>query len=216
MYKAIIFDLDGTLVDTLYDLAEATNEGLRRASLPTHTVDEYRHFVGNGRDKLVKRAMGEYYDEDKAKIVRDTFDSYYSEHCNDNVKAYDGCAEMLSELNKLGIKTGVLSNKPDEFVSQILSNVYPNHSFTAAWGKRSQYPTKPNPAAFIALLDELGVSPEECLYIGDSDVDVFTAKNAGVDMLGVEWGFRGREELLSAGAKKVVKTAVEILEYINE
>lgn len=216
MYKAIIFDLDGTLVDTLYDLADAVNEGLRQAGLPAHDIDEYKYFVGNGRDKLVQRAMGEYYDEAKADIVRDTFDSYYAEHCNDNVSAYDGCDEMLSKLSVLGIKTGVLSNKPDEFVDRILSNVYPDHSFTAAWGKRAQYPTKPNPTALIALMDELGVAAEDCLYIGDSDVDVYTARNAGVDMLGVEWGFRGAEELLDAGADKVVSSAAEILEYINE
>ncbi len=216
MYKAVIFDLDGTLVDTLYDLADAVNEGLRQAGLPAHDIDEYKYFVGNGRDKLVQRAMGEYYDEAKADIVRDTFDSYYAEHCNDNVSAYDGCAEMLSKLSVLGIKTGVLSNKPDEFVDRILSNVYPDHSFTAAWGKRAQYPTKPNPTALIALMDELGVAAEDCLYIGDSDVDVYTARNAGIDMLGVEWGFRGAEELLDAGADKVVSSAAEILEYINE
>ena len=216
MYKAVIFDLDGTLVDTLYDLADAVNEGLRQAGLPTHDINEYRYLVGNGRDKLVQRAMGEYYDEAKANVVRNTFDSYYAEHCNDNVRAYDGCAEMLSMLSDLGIKTAVLSNKPDEFVDRILSNVYPGHSFTSAWGKRAQYPTKPAPAAFNALLDELGIAPEDCLYVGDSDVDVYTARNAKVDMLGVDWGFRGREELLGAGAEKVVSTAAEILEYINE
>lgn len=216
MYKAIVFDLDGTLVDTLYDLADAVNEGLKQAGLPTHDINEYRYFVGNGRDKLVQRAMGGYYDEAKADIVRDTFDSYYAEHCNDNVRAYDGCTEMLSKLSASGIKTAVLSNKPDEFVLSILKNVYPDHSFTAAWGKRAQFPTKPDPAAFKALLEELGAAPEDCLYIGDSDVDVYTARNANVDMLGVEWGFRGKEELLSAGAEKVVSTAAEILEYINE
>lgn len=216
MYKAVIFDLDGTLVDTLYDLADAVNVGLKLAGLPTHDINEYRYFVGRGRDNLVKRAMGEYFDEEKAQIVRDTFDSYYAEHCNDNVRAYEGCAKMLSKLSALGIKTAVLSNKPDEFVAQILSNVYPEHSFTAAWGKRSQYPTKPNPSAFNALLDELGAAPQDCLYIGDSDVDVYTARNANVDMLGVEWGFRGKEELLNAGAEKVVSAAAEILEYINE
>lgn len=216
MYKAVIFDLDGTLVDTLYDLADAVNEGLRQAGLPIHDINEYRYFVGNGRDKLVQRAMGVYYNEAKANIVRDTFDSYYAEHCNDNVRAYDGCADMLSKLRNLGVKTAVLSNKPDEFVDRILSNVFPDHSFTSAWGKRAQYPTKPDPASFNALLDELGVASEDCLYVGDSDVDVYTARNAKVDMLGVDWGFRGKEELLGAGAEKVVSTAAEILEYINE
>lgn len=216
MIKAVVFDLDGTLVDTICDLAEATNEGLKKAGLPVHSVEKYKMFVGNGRDNLVKRSMGDYYDEKLADIVRDTFDSYYAEHCNDNVKSYDGCAEMLSKLSEMGIETAVLSNKPDEFVEGILNNVYPDHTFTAAWGKKSQFPVKPDPAALNALLDELGVIPEECLYIGDSNVDVYTAHNAGIRMIGVEWGFRGRKELVDAGAEHVVKTAAEILEYINE
>lgn len=216
MYKAVVFDLDGTLVDTLYDLANSTNEGLKKAHLPTHPIEAYKRFVGNGRDKLVQRAAGNCSDEAKLRIVRETFDSHYALHCNDNVRAYDGCAEMLSKLKQLGIKTAVLSNKPDEFVAEILSNVYPDHIFTAAWGKRPEFPVKPDPSALLSLLDKIGVLPCECLYVGDSDVDVYTAKNAGVAMLGVEWGFRGRAELEKAGAPKIVKTANEILEYINE
>ena len=214
MYKAVVFDLDGTLVDTLSDLAEATNEGLKKAGLTPRSVDEYRYFVGSGREKLVRRAMGESFTDSLAEIVGNTFDSYYAIHCNDNVRAYDGCAEMLSRLGKLGIKTAVLSNKPDEFVEGILSNVFPCHSFTASWGKRPEFPVKPDPSALLALLKEISVKPSECLYIGDSDVDVFTAANAGVDMLGAEWGFRGRDELVSAGARNVVKSPYEILEYI--
>ena len=216
MFKAVVFDLDGTLVNTLVDLADATNEGLKAVGLPTRAVDEYRFLVGSGKLNLVKRAMGENYDENKAKLVNDIFDSYYAVHCNDNVSAYDGCADMLRELDRLGIKTAVLSNKPDEFVAEILTNLYPNHRFTAAWGKREEYHIKPDPSALLALLDEISVKPSECLYIGDSDVDVYTAKNAAVDMIGVEWGFRGREELEQAGAKLVVKSAAEILEFINE
>lgn len=216
MYKTVVFDLDGTLVDTIKDLADATNEGLKKLGLPVHSVEKYKKFVGNGKENLVIRAMGEYYNNSDAQIVRDTFDACYAAHCNDNVRAYDGCAAMLNKLSELGIKTAVLSNKPDEFVAQILSNVYPDHCFTAAWGKKAEFPIKPDPSALHALLDEIGVSVEDCLYIGDSDVDVFTAQNAGVDMLGVEWGFRGRDELLNAGAKCVVSTAAEILEYIDE
>ncbi|MCR5652258.1 MAG: HAD family hydrolase [Ruminococcus sp.] len=216
MYKAVVFDLDGTLVDTIVDLANAVNEGLRKVGLPVHSVEKYKKFVGNGKEMLVKRAMGGSYDENLAQAVGEAFGKYYEAHCNDNVSAYDGCAEMLRNLSDLGVKTGVLSNKPDEFVAQILSNVYPNHSFTAAWGNRPEYPVKPDPSALLALLSEIGTEPCDCLYIGDSDVDVYTAQNAGVDMIGVEWGFRGREELLNAGAKRVVKTADEILRCLNE
>ena len=215
MHKLVVFDLDGTLVNSITDLANATNEGLKRAGLPAHPVEAYKRFVGNGRDKLVERAMGESASDEKLReIVRDTFDSYYAVHCNDNIYAYEGISEMLSALESMKIKTAVLSNKPDEFVDMILKKTLPNHTFTAAWGKRSEFPVKPDRSALLAILSELGVEKSDCLYIGDSDVDVFTAQNAGVDMLGVEWGFRGREELVSAGAPFVAKTAKEIIDNL--
>lgn len=215
-YKILVFDLDGTLVDSLTDLANATNKGLETAGLPTHPISAYKIFVGNGRDMLIKRAMGEKADNTELyNIVESVFDKEYKIHSNDNTASYDGCAEMLDKLADANIKTAVLSNKPDEFVADILKKVYPNHTFSAAWGKKPEYPKKPDGTSLNAILKQFGLNREDCLYIGDSDVDVFTAKNAGVDMLGVEWGFRGREELLSAGAAAVVKTADEILEYIG-
>lgn len=216
-YKLVVFDLDGTLVNSLKDLAIAVNEGLKKAGLPVYEVDKYKMFVGNGREKLVERAMGGSYEDVKLRdIVRDTFDSFYKEHCNDNTEAYAGCDKMLSSLKNAGIKTAVLSNKPDEFVNAILSKLYPLHKFDIAWGKKPEYPTKPNPEALNAIIEILGVKKSECLYIGDSDVDIFTANNAGVDMIGVEWGFRGRKELADAGAPFIARTADEVLEYIYE
>ncbi len=217
MYKLVIFDLDGTLVDSLTDLAIAVNQGLLKAGLSTHEVEAYKRFVGNGRDKLIDRAMGEARDNTELRtIVKAEFDSYYALHCNDNTRAYSGCAEMLRGLNDSGVMTAVLSNKPDEFVDEILTRIYPEHQFTLAWGRKPIFTEKPNPESLHAMLSQLGVGRGECLYIGDSDVDVYTAKNAGVDMLGVSWGFRGAEELASAGAPKVVDEANEILEYVNE
>lgn len=216
-YKIVVFDLDGTIVDSLVDLAQSTNKGLEKAGLPTHPVSAYRQFVGNGRDVLIQKAMGDKSNDERlAKIVRETFDREYKIHCNDNTSGYDGCAEMLNSLEKQGVLTGVLSNKPDEFVGGILKKVYPEHRFTEAWGKKPELPRKPDGTALKLMLEKLNLKAEDCLYIGDSDVDVFTANNAGVDMVGVEWGFRGKEELLSAGAKAVVKTPGEILEYIYE
>lgn len=215
-YKIIVFDLDGTLADSLTDLAQSTNKGLEKAGLPTHNIPAYRRFVGNGRDMLIRRAMGSFADnEELAKIVRETFDYEYKIHCNDNTRAYEGCGQMLQSLTEAGVKTAVLSNKPDEFVGDILRRLYPGHSFAAAWGKKPGLPKKPDGTSLGRMLEALGFKPEECLYVGDSDVDVFTAANAGVDMLGVEWGFRGREELLAAGADAVVKTPPQILEYIK-
>lgn len=211
MYKIVVFDLDGTLVNSLYDLGNSVNKGLLKAGLAPHSVEAYRQFVGNGREKLIERAMREAYaDEAKREIVRSTFDREYSLHSNDNTEGYPGCAELLEKLKKAGILTAVLSNKPDEFVPEILKKVYPSHTFTEAWGQKPRYKCKPDGEALNAILSKHGLSAKDCLYIGDSDVDVFTAQNAGVDMVGVQWGFRGREELSNAGARQVVSRAEEI------
>ncbi len=216
-YKLVVFDLDGTLVNSLRDLADAVNYGLDKAGIDTHDIEKYKTFVGNGREKLVERAMGAAYKNEKLRNnVKSDFDSYYAEHCNDNTSSYLGCEMLLARLKTLNIKTAVLSNKPDEFVEKILTKVYPEHKFDLAWGKKAEFKTKPDPEALLKIVEKLNVKKEECLYIGDSDVDIFTARNAGVDMLGVDWGFRGRRELVEAGADYVVSSAEEILEYINE
>lgn len=216
LYKLVVFDLDGTLVNSLTDLANSVNKGLKAAGLPQHSVDAYKYFVGNGREKLIERAIGKENVDIKIKeLVRKVYDDDYAIHSNDNTCAYNGCREMLFELDELGVATAVLSNKPDEFVDEILQNIYPDHKFTTAWGNKPQYKCKPNPEALLELVKQSGFLLEECLYIGDSDVDVFTANNAGVDMLGVDWGFRGRQELLDAGAPVVVSTPKEIIEYIK-
>ena len=215
MIKIAVFDLDGTLVDSLTDLALNVNKGLKKAGLPEHPVESYKRFVGNGRETLIKRAMGDFADDaEKAKIVRDTFDAEYKIHCNDNTSAYPGCDKMLSKLSAEGIKTAVLSNKPDEFVDKILKKLYPAHSFTEAWGQKPQYRCKPDKEALHAMLSIYSIKPDECVYIGDSDVDVFTAQNAGVKLAGVSWGFRGKQELISAGAPFVADNADELTEYI--
>ena len=215
MIKIAVFDLDGTLVDSLTDLALNVNKGLKKAGLPEHPVERYKRFVGNGRETLIKRAMGDSADDaEKAKIVRDTFDAEYKIHCNDNTSAYPGCDKMLSKLSAAGIKTAVLSNKPDEFVDKILKKLYPRHSFTEAWGQKPQYRCKPDKEALHAMLSIYSIEPAKCVYIGDSDVDVFTAQNAGVKLAGVSWGFRGKQELISAGAPFVADDTDELTEYI--
>lgn len=215
MIKIAVFDLDGTLVNSLMDLAQSVNKGLKAAGLEKRPIENFNHYVGDGREVMIKRAMGSYADDEKKLgIVRDTFNSEYKIHCNDNTCAYDGCAKLLKSLDDNGIKTAVLSNKPDEFVGRILSKVYPEHSFTEAWGKKPEYKIKPDGEALLAMLQKHGITKDECIYIGDSDVDVYTAQNSGVKMAGVEWGFRGREELLSTGAPFVAASADELLEYI--
>lgn len=215
MVKIVVFDLDGTLVDSLVDLAQSVNKALVKVGIEPHPVEKYNHFVGNGREVLVRSAMGKYAeDAELFKIVMDTFNSDYAIHCNDNTKDYVGCKDLLDNLSKKGIMTAVLSNKPDEFVGDIIKKIYPQHKFTQAWGQKKEYKPKPNGEALIAMLDMYSISRDECIYVGDSDVDVFTAKNAGVKMAGVAWGFRGYDELIEAGADFVANDAVELYEYI--
>lgn len=215
MIRMVVFDLDGTLADSLTDLALSVNKGLVAAGLPVHPVDRYRKFVGNGRETLVCRAMGEFSsDTEKYDIVTEVFNREYPLHCNDNTTAYEGCDGLLSALNSRGVHISVLSNKPDEFVDRILKELYPDRTFTEAWGQKPEYPCKPDGASLKAMLALHNIAPEDCVYVGDSDVDVLTANNGGVKMAGVSWGFRGREELIGAGAPFVADTAAELLSYI--
>ncbi|MEE0856745.1 MAG: HAD-IA family hydrolase [Ruminococcus sp.] len=215
MFKIAVFDLDGTLADSLTDLAICVNLGLAAAGLPEKPVKNFKTYVGNGRAKLIWRAMDGVKDERLFDIVEKTFNEEYALRCTDNTTAYNGCAKLLEGLKSRGIMTAVLSNKPDEFVERILRKLYPSHSFAAAWGKKPEFKPKPDGEALNALLKLCKVyDRSECIYVGDSDVDVFTAQNAGVAMAGVEWGFRGKNELICAGAPFVAASADELFEYI--
>ncbi|MBQ1815546.1 MAG: HAD-IA family hydrolase [Ruminococcus sp.] len=215
MFKIAVFDLDGTLADSLTDLAVCVNLGLAAAGLPEKPIKNFNTYVGNGRAKLIWRAMDGVKDERLFETVENTFNKEYALRCTDNTTAYKGCAELLDGLKRRGIMTAVLSNKPDEFVERILRKLYPSHSFAAAWGKKPEFKPKPDGEALNALLKLCKVyDRSECIYVGDSDVDVFTAQNAGVAMAGVEWGFRGKNELICAGAPFVAASADELFEYI--
>ncbi len=215
MFKIAVFDLDGTLADSLTDLAICVNLGLAAAGLPEKPVKNFKTYVGNGRAKLIWRAMDGVKDERLFDIVEKTFNEEYALRCTDNTTAYNGCAKLLEGLKSRGIMTAVLSNKPDEFVERILRKLYPSHSFAAAWGKKPEFKPKPDGEALNALLKLCKVyDRSECIYVGDSDVDVFTAQNAGVAMAGVEWGFRGKNELICAGAPFVAASADELFQYI--
>ncbi len=213
MYKIIIFDLDGTLANTLEDLADAVNYGLKKEGLPIHSVEEYKIMVGNGADMLIKRAIAPIDDVTVFERVKGDFNTYYNKHSIVKTVAYDGISHMLAKLRKKNIVTAVLSNKPDQFVSNILNKIYPQHKFEYEWGKKPEYKVKPNPEALLAMLDKAGFKREECLYVGDSNVDCYTAKNAGVKCCGVSWGFRGREELVSCGADFIIDNPMELIDF---
>lgn len=214
-YDICVFDLDGTLIDSLGDLAYSCNEALRLHGMPVHDIDKYRFFVGSGIKNLIKRSMLDKSDDETLlQRVYDSFTALYAENCLVRTKPYDGIKEMLAVLKDRGVKLCVLSNKADDFTNKITNALFEKSTFNLVWGKKPEYDIKPSPQALFAMLEMCGCSMDRCLYIGDSDVDCITAANAGVSFCGVEWGFRGREELVSAGAKLIVRSPYDIVRAV--
>ncbi len=215
-YDVCIFDLDGTLVNSLKDLADCVNESLSLHSLPTHTLKEYRQFIGHGIANLIKSAMGDYANDEKLHTsVYKAFVLLYDACCLNNTKPYDGVCDLLGTLKEKNVKVCVLSNKADAFANRIVRALFGDDTFDLIWGKRDSYPNKPAPDSLNAMISELGSPRRKCLYIGDSDVDVETAANAGVDFCGVEWGFRDRSDLIASGAEVVVRKPEEIVHLVT-
>ena len=212
-YNCVIFDLDGTILDTIDDLADNVNHALSENGFPQRSLEEVRSFVGNGIRKLVERAVPVNTDDKSIDSVFACFNARYKDHCMDKTKPYDGVLELLAELRARGIKTAVLSNKAD-YAVQILCEKYFVGLFDSAAGMRDDVPRKPNPQGVYRILEELGAEKEQAVYIGDSEVDVLTASNSGVDCIAVEWGFRDREVLVEAGAKLIASNMNSLLEYI--
>ena len=209
-YNTVIFDLDGTLLNTLEDLTDSVNAVLNRHGMATHSIDAIRGFVGNGIDILMERAIPSGRNNESYHEILAEFKEYYSRHCNDKTKPYDGVLEMLSQLKEHGYRMGIVSNKAD-FAVKTLNNLYFSDYVDVAIGAAEGRKKKPAPDAVMAALSELKSSIEESVYIGDSEVDVATAANCGMDCICVEWGFRDRKELVLAGAKDIVLTPSEIL-----
>ena len=213
-HKLLIFDMDGTILDTLEDLEAATNYALKAHGFPERTLEEVRAFVGNGTLLLIERACPSGTDEHKIRAVYETFTPYYNEHCCECTKPYSGIINAIEEIRSMGIKTAVISNKPDAAVHELCKDWFPN-LFDFEIGARENVPNKPAPNSVNEIIARLSLKKDEVAYIGDSDVDVETALNAGIDCIGAEWGFRGREFLLQHGAKVTVKNAEELLAYIR-
>ena len=191
MIKSIIFDLDGTLLNTIEDLANACNYALTTLGYKTHEVEKYKTFVGNGRYKLVERMLPEdRRDMENIEKALKLFDTYYEKHMIDMTKPYDGIMEMLDSLINRGINIAVVSNKPHEFTTEVVKNYFGDR-FKVVYGHKKNTKEKPDPWAVLEVIEEFNVNKDECLYIGDSEIDINTAKNAGVKSVGVEWGFRG-------------------------
>ena len=217
MKKLVVFDLDGTLVDSIFDLGNAVNFALKEYNLPLHPMSDYYTFVGNGMEDLVRRSMNEKGTDDELyKKVRKVFDEHYNAHSNDNTIAYKGVSELLSALRSKSVKTAVLTNKGHRYVGAILDRCFPEHKFDIYYGQRDGIERKPHPQSFELLLEELGVSKEDCLYIGDSEVDVLTAKNAGVPCVCVLWGFRDKADMEAAGGSIYCEKTEDLATIIEE
>ncbi len=215
MKKAVIFDLDGTLLDTIDDLAAALNYALEKHGLQTHKREAVLGFVGDGVANLVARGMGCSQENSLFPSVFEEFRTYYGQHNADLTRPYGGIVALLSSLCEAGIKTAVVSNKYDAAV-KALSGRFFGDLIPLAIGEGPSVKRKPSPDALLYAMDHLGVLPEQTCYVGDSEVDVETARRAGVECLSVLWGFRSKEELLSAGATRLFDTPEALAAFLTE
>ena len=215
MKKAVIFDLDGTLVNSIYDLADGVNFALDKNGYPTHPEESYLIFVGNGIKKLIERALGDKATEQTVAKVRADFETYYRDHCCDRTRAYEGIAELLDTFKKNGVKLAVCSNKAQKFTEYIVNTIFGENTFDFVYGQRPELLMKPAPDCIFFVAENLGVTIEECIYIGDSNVDIMAGNNAGVDTLGVTWGFRTEQELRETGAKHIAHKTHQIQEFFE-
>ena len=216
MYETIVFDLDGTLLDTLDDLADSVNVALAAFNFPTRTREEIRTFVGNGMVSLMQLACGRT-DYPQFDELLWTFKRHYAAHCKDKTKAYDGIYPLLERLKADGKKLAMLSNKAHFAVKDLANDYFPNAFHTVQGENESEgIRKKPAPDALFAIMHTLGADKEKTVLIGDSEVDIQTAKNAGVDAILVSWGFRGRQFLKEHGATVIVDTTEEIIQLCGE
>jgi phosphoglycolate phosphatase len=209
-FRAVLFDLDGTLADTLADLANATNSALTQLGCPTHPIEAYRQFVGDGARQLCVRALPaerQNLVDEAVRLMRE----HYHEHCYDMTRLYPGIPEVVAALAKRGYRMAVLSNKPDDFTKRMVAHYFHPSPFHIVRGQLPNVPLKPDPTAALQIAEELEVPPAHWLYLGDTNTDMRTARAAGMTPVGVLWGFRDRTELQEAGAEIVIVHPQELL-----
>lgn len=215
-YKAILFDLDGTLLDTLEDLGNAANCVLAGKGFPIHTLDMYRYFVGDGVTMLMNRALPEdNRNDDTIRACVRAFREEYGRNWHVKTRPYDGVAEMLDALTANGLKMAVLSNKPDEFTKQCVTEFLPDWTFDMVLGQSNSVPLKPDPSGAREIAKCLNISPSNFIYLGDTAIDMKTAVTAGMFPVGALWGFRTEKELRENGARALIKRPQEILNLLK-
>ena len=216
-YKAAVFDLDGTLVNSLDDLADSANATLRAHSFPVHEVEVYRYFVGNGSRKLIERILPEEYAADMAFVEQfmSDYKDCYAQNLLQKTKPYDGIMEMLAELRRRGIPMAVCTNKHQSAAETIVEALFPHDTFWEIIGDQEGLPRKPDPQKVLRIMKNFGVTGEQTAYFGDTSVDMDTARNAGAFAVGVLWGFRPREELVAHGADILLTHPMELFEKVT-
>lgn len=212
-YKVVIFDLDGTLLDTLEDLANAVNHALFSNNYQIRTIEEIKNFIGNGTRTLIKRALPQNTNIESYEKVYQDFINYYKAHNLDFTHPYKDIKTLLSTLKEKGHKTAIISNKNDDATKLMQKEYFPN-LIDIAIGTRDFSKTKPNPESTIEVMNILNVNKNECVFVGDSDVDILTAKNAGIPCISVAWGFKSKEFLEKNGATIIIDEPLELLKYI--
>lgn len=214
MKKTVIFDLDGTLLDSIEDIASSMNKVLESLQLPTHKIEDYKHFVGGGVDILVENALSNQSKEIIYEVIK-RFKIEYDGKLHSKTLPYDGIYELLDELKKLDINLAVLSNKPHEFTVSYVNHFFKNYNFKEIHGQKKDVPKKPDPKAALDIVKCLDSSCENTYFIGDTKIDMQTAKSANMTAIGVLWGFRDEKELRENGADFIVKEPLEIINIIK-
>lgn len=217
MKQAVIFDLDGTLTDTIGSIAEAGNAMLTLRGYAPQPVDAYRYFAGDGAKVLVLRALTAAGDPNPEGSLAEALEQYmdiFARTCTNGVKPFDGIPELLRELKLRGIHTAVLSNKPHPMTVDVVQSIFGEGVFTIVQGQTAEIPPKPNQTGVHHILTELDLKPEDCLYVGDTDVDMDTGRNAGIETVGVLWGFRDEAELMAHHAAHIISHPLQILELL--
>ncbi len=214
-YNTVIFDLDGTLLNTLDDLCDSTNFALSQYGYPKRTLAEVRSFVGNGIGVLIEKALPGGRTNLEYGQVLDAFKAHYAVNCNNRTRAYDGVNELLHNLKRSGYKLAVVSNKLESAVKELCKRYFAD-TISIAIGETEKVRRKPAPDEVYEAMKLLGSQKEGTVYIGDSEVDILTAKNSGIDIISVSWGFREENVLLEAGAKIVINTPMDIFEYVSK
>lgn len=215
MKRAVLFDLDGTLLDTLEDLADSMNAALKRTGFPPHPVASYRYFVGDGVDMLVQRVLPTHaYTSSVHAQLREAMEDEYGQRWSAKSRPYEGIPALLDALQERTIPMVVLSNKPEPFTVQAVEHLLSDWHFAIVRGARPNVPTKPDPTSALHIADRMNIPPEDFLYLGDTNTDMQTARAAGMYALGATWGFRPGTELLESGAQRLLETPQQLLDQL--